>query len=74
MPRNINILVNLIRLYQFIILSQISFDEPRRKKTGFLPKRNTKTKIIYAVTAQLISAFVFAAQLEKIIFFLNPNF
>ena len=35
-------------------------NEPRREKTGFLHIRKTKTQISFAVTAKLISAFVFA--------------
>ena len=34
--------------------------EPRRKKTGFFAYAKTKTQISFAVTAKLISAFVFA--------------
>ena len=34
----------------------------------------TKTQISFAVTAKLISAFVFATWIEQFIFFLNPKF
>ena len=34
----------------------------------------TKTQISFAVTAKLISAFVFATWILQYIFFLNPNF
>ena len=34
--------------------------EPRREKAGFLQNAKTKTQLNFAVTAKLISAFVFA--------------
>ena len=34
--------------------------EPRREKTGFFAYGKSKTQISFAVTAKLISAFVFA--------------
>ena len=34
----------------------------------------TKTQISFAVTAKLISAFVFATQIVQSLYFLNPNF
>ena len=34
----------------------------------------TKAQIRYALTAQLISAFVFTTWIEKLLFFLNPKF
>ena len=34
----------------------------------------TKTQISCAVTAQLISVFVFTTQIVQSLFFLNPNF
>ena len=37
-------------------------NELHNEKTGFLPMEKTKTQISCAVTAQLISAFVFATQ------------
>ena len=37
--------------------------EPRREKTGFFAYAKTKTQISFAVTAKLISAFVFAIPL-----------
>ena len=40
-------------------LKIISNMEPRREKTGFLHMRKTETQISFAVTAKLISAFVF---------------
>ena len=35
-------------------------NEPRHEKTGFFAYAKTKTQISFAVTAKLISAFVFA--------------
>ena len=34
----------------------------------------TKTQISFAVTAKLISAFVFATRIEQSLFYLNPKF
>ena len=48
--------------------------EPHREKTGFLPRRKTKAQISFAVTAKLISAFVFATRIVQFLFFLNPKF
>ena len=49
-------------------------NEPRREKTGFFAYAKTKTQISFAVTAKLISAFVFATQIIQSLFFLNPKF
>ena len=46
--------------------------EPRYEKTGFLYMR--KQRRSFAVTAKLISAFVFATQIVQSLYFLNPNF
>ena len=47
-------------------------------KTLFEPRRfayaKTKTQIRFAVTAKLISAFVFATQIVQSLYFLNPKF
>ena len=43
----------------------------RHEKTSFLHMRFTKTQISCAVTAQLISLFVFAIQIVQFFFFLN---
>ena len=40
-------------------------NEPRREKTGFFAYAKTKTQISFAVTAKLISAFVFASQIVQ---------
>ena len=44
-------------------------NELRREKTGFLPIRKQKAQISFAVTAQLVSAFVFATQVEQFLFY-----
>ena len=41
---------------------------------GFLYMRKTKTQISFAVTTKLISAFVFATQVVKSLYFLNTKF
>ena len=46
--------------------------EPRRKKTGLLHMRK-QTQISFAVTAKVISAFVFATRIVQSIYFLNPK-
>ena len=48
--------------------------EPPREKTGFFAYAKTKTRISFAVTAKLISAFVLATQMVQSLSFLNPKF
>ena len=48
--------------------------EPRREKTGYLHMLKTKTQISIAVTAKLISAFVFATRLVQSLYFLDMKF
>ena len=48
--------------------------EPRREKTIFFAYAKTKTQISFAVTAKLISAFVFATWIVQFLFYLNPKF
>ena len=48
--------------------------EPCHEKTGFFAYAKAKTQISCAVTAQLISVFVFATQIVQSLFFLNTNF
>ena len=47
--------------------------EPRHEKIGFFAYAKTKTQISFAVTAKLISAFVFAIQIVQSLFYLNPK-
>ena len=49
-------------------------NDPRCEKTGFFAYAKTKTQISFAVTAKLISAFVFATQIVQSIYYLNPKF
>ena len=49
-------------------------NEPHRKKTGLFAYGKTKAQISFAVTAKLISAFVFATRIVQFLFFLNPKF
>ena len=53
--------------------SSIAF-EPRHEKTGFFEYAKTKTQISLAVTAKLISVFVFATRIVQSLYFLNPKF
>ena len=52
----------------------INRNEPRHEKTGFLHVRKPKTQISFAVTAKLISAFVFATRIVQSLYFLYTNF
>ena len=49
-------------------------NEPPHGKTNNLHRQKTKTQISFAVTAKLISAFVFATRIEQFLFYLNPKF
>ena len=49
-------------------------NEPRHEKTGFLPMRKQRRRSAFAVTAKLISAFVFATRIVHFLFLLNPKF
>ena len=44
------------------------------RKPDFCIYAKTKAQISFAVTAKLISAFVFATQIVQFLFFLNPKF
>ena len=44
------------------------------RKPTFCICVKTKTQISFAVTAKLISAFVFATQILQLLYFLNPEF
>ena len=48
--------------------------EPHREKTVFFAYAKTKTQISFAVTAKLISAFVFASRIVQFLSYLNSNF
>ena len=44
------------------------------RKPGFFAYAKTKAQTIFAVTAKLISAFVFATRILQSLYFLNPKF
>ena len=48
--------------------------ELRCHATALIAYAKTKTQISFAVTAKLISAFVFATRIVQSLFFLNPKF
>ena len=63
-------------VYGFIEIIQFAINppyEPRYEKRLFANAK-TKTQISCAVSAQLISAFVFATQILQSLYFLNPKF
>ena len=60
-------------LYQ-IYVTVMSIYEPRCEKTGFFAYAKTNTQISFAVTAKLISAFVFAIRIVQSLYYLNPKF
>ena len=43
-------------------------------KNGIIAFAKTKAQISFAVTAKLISAFVFASRIVQLLSFLNPKF
>ena len=62
-------------------VAERQINEPPYKKTNNMHKRNrifayakTKVQISFAVTATLISAFVFATCIVQFLFYLNPKF
>ena len=55
-------------------VAESSHYKPRREKSGFFAYAKTKTQVSFAVTAKLISAFVFATRIVQSLYFLNPNF
>ena len=48
--------------------------ELRREKTVFFAYAKTKTQISFAVTAKLLSVFVFATRIVQSLYFINPKF
>ena len=48
--------------------------EPRREKNRVFAYAKTKAQISFAVTAKLISAFVFATRIQQFLFYLNLKF
>ena len=67
--------INLFTYGQPLIYTNCSFKfEPRHEKTSFFVYAKTKTQISFALTAKLISAFVFAIRIVQSLYFLNPKF
>ena len=56
-----------------LIYSYKNFIEPPHGKTNYLQYAKTETQISFAVTAKLISAFVFATRIVHFLIFLNPK-
>ena len=56
-----------------VIVNELSFNEPRHEKTSILHRRKQKAQISFAVTAKLISAFVFATRMVQFLYFLWQN-
>ena len=56
-----------------VFLGQDTF-EPFHEKTGFSPMRKQKAQISFAVTAKLISTFVFTTRIVQSLIFQGPNF
>ena len=52
----------------------VQINEPRHEKNQQSAYAKTKTQISFAVTAKLISAFVFATWIVQSLYFLNPKF
>ena len=72
---SLNILLFHNLLFRGTILENITKRyEPPYEKTVFFAYAKTKTQISFAVTAKLISVFVFATQIVQSLFFLNPKF
>ena len=63
-----NINDNMVHVIQRTIF------EPRHEITGFLHMRKQRHRSVVAVTAQLISAFVFTIRIAQSLYFLNPKF
>ena len=57
-----------------LFLSYKLICEPHHEKTGFFAYAKTKALISFAVTAKLISAFVFAIRIVRSLNYLNPKF
>ena len=58
-----------------MVLPCINFEPRCEKKTFFFfAYAKTKTQVSFAVTAKLISAFVFGIRIVQSLYFLNPKF
>ena len=64
---------HLVQSPKLWIVMQLMYEPRHEKKTDFAYAK-TKTQISFALTAKLISAFVFATKLVQFLYFLNPKF
>ena len=65
--------IKFITCFRYCIMSNDIWGRVMRK-SSFSASAKTKAQISCAVTAQLISAFVFATRIVQILFLLNPKF
>ena len=76
------IIIIIISIFRFFLSFFITsshdlmrgINEPCREKTGLFAYVKTKTQISLAVTAKLISVFVFATRILQSLYFLNTKF
>ena len=71
------ILMNTLKTAHIFIENMFIMDfksEPPHGKTNNLHRAKTEAQISFAVTAKLISAFVFATRIVQFLFYLNPKF
>ena len=72
----INVFINIIIMNMMNIQDHCSnmYMSPVKRKPAFCICKKTKTQISFAVTAKLISAFVFATRIVQPLYFLNTKF
>ena len=68
-----NLCLRFFRIFKSSF-SHYATHEPHHEKTAFFAYAKTKTQISFAVTAKLISAFVFATGIVQSLYFLNTKF
>ena len=66
--------IKQISYFQTQLLSSLKSFDPRREKNLLFAYVKTKKQISFAVTAKLISTFVFATRIVQSLYFLNPKF
>ena len=70
--------VNRDKIYQVQFMAEgeetWKVNEPSHGKTNNQHRQKQRALISFAVTAKLISAFVFATRIKKFLYFLNPKF
>ena len=62
------------RPYRYIANSSSCTTRAATRENGIIAYAKTKAQISFAVTAKLISAFVFATRIVQFLFYLNPKF